>query len=328
LLGVITRRALVALLCLAALPGSAQESKVRRIGFLGLTPSRAAVSVARVEALRTGLREHGYVEGKNIALEFRWADGDYERLPGLAEELVQAKVDLIVTYATPGAIAAKKATQTIPIVLASVGDPLSTGVVPNLAHPGSNITGLALFTPEEIAKRLELMKDVFPKIRRVGVLVNPGNPLYTKATVPFVRQAASRLSLDCHIIDVRSVADFEPAFAAMAGARDEAVVLFEDPLFSGEASKLAALAVRHRLPAVGQVVFADAGGLIGNGANQLELFRRAAGYIDRIFKGARPGDLPIEQASRFELVVNLNTATALGLTLPKSLVGRADRIIE
>jgi len=327
---VITRRAFLATIsagvCVNAL--AQQSAKTWRIGFLGLTSSRAPASLARVEALRTGLRELGYTEGKNVAIEFRWADGDYERLPGLAEELVRLKVDVLVTYATPGAMAAKNATRTIPIVLASVGDPVSTGVVTNLARPGANITGLSIFTPDEGAKRLELLKDAFPQIRRVAVLLNGANPLGSKTGIPVIEQAAKKLNLELHMVDARSVGDFETAFATMVEKRVEGLVVFEEAMFTGEARKLAALALRHRLPAIGQVAFAESGGLMGNGANQLELFRRAAGFIDQILKGAKAGDLPIQQASRFELVVNMNTATALGVTVPKALLFRADRIIE
>src|SRR5947207_1099753 len=216
-----------------ASPVSAQQAaKVWRIGFLGLTSSSAPVSVSRVEALRSGLRELGYIEGKNIAMEFRWAGGDYERLPGLAEELVRLKSDILVTYATPGALAAKKATQTIPIVLASVGDPVSTGVVSNLARPGTNITGLSIFTPDEVAKRLELLKDAFPHIRRVAVLLNYANPLGSKSSIPIVERAAKKLKLELHLIDARGVSDFETAFATMADKGVEGLVIFEEALFT------------------------------------------------------------------------------------------------
>jgi putative ABC transport system substrate-binding protein len=330
---VFTRRNFLAILAGGACANASavlaqQPAKVWRIGFLGLTSSRAAVSVGRVEALRTGLRELGYIEGKNIAMEFRWADGDYARLPGLADELVRAKVDVLVTYSTPGAMAAKNATRMIPIVLASVGDPVSTGIVTNLARPGANITGLSIFTPGEMAKRLELLKDAFPHIRRVAVLLNGANPLGSKTSLPVIEQAARKLGLELHVVDARGVGDFEKAFATMVDKRVEGLVVFEEAMFTGEASKLAALALRHRLPAIGQVAFAESGGLMGNGANQLELFRRAAGFIDQILKGAKAGDLPVQQASRFELVVNMNTATALGITLPKQLLFRADRTIE
>jgi ABC-type uncharacterized transport system substrate-binding protein len=327
-----TRRELLASFATLALacatPALAQQpANIWRVGFLGLTTSRAPTSVARVEALRTGLRELGYVEGKNITIDFLWADGDYERLPGLASELVRRKVDMIVTYSTPGAMAAKKATRTIPIILASIGDPVSTGVVASLARPGGNITGLSMFTPDETAKRLELLKDAFPQIRRVALLVNLANPV-AKVSVSAVERAAEKLNIAVHVVDARAVADFDRAFAAITGKRAEALVVFEDPVFTGEARKLAALAQRHRLPTIGQVAFADAGGLMGNGTNQLDLFRRVAVFVDQIIRGAKPADLPIQQTSRFELVINLNTATALGVTLPKPLLFRADRTIE
>jgi putative ABC transport system substrate-binding protein len=194
------RRALLLLLCLTALPAAAQQAKVWRIGFLGLTSAKAPVSVARVDAFRTGLRELGYVEAKNIVLDFRWADNDYERLPGLAEELVRSKVDVLVTYSTPGAMAAKKATTAIPIVLASVGDPLSTGVVTNLARPGGNVTGLAIFTPDEMVKRLELLKDTFPKVRRVAALFNPANPLGSKPAEVVLQRAGEKLHVTVDIV--------------------------------------------------------------------------------------------------------------------------------
>lgn len=325
----ITRRAFLAIIsagaCINVL--AQQSAKVWRIGFLGISSASAPVWVGRVEAFRAGLRELGYVEGKNIVIEFRWGDNDYERLPGLAEELVRARVDVLVTASTPGAMAAKKATQTIPIVLASVGDPVSTGVVSNLPRPGGNVTGLAMFTPDEMGKRLELLKDAFPGIRRVAVLVNPDN-LGVKPSIAKVREVAGRAKIDVQFVQARSAADFEKAVAAMVEHKAEAVAVYEDPIFTTEARKLVALTIRHRLPTIGQVSFAEAGGLIGNGVNQLELFRRAAGFVDKIFNGAKAGDLPIQQPARFELVVNTSTATALGVTLPKAFLFRADRLVE
>jgi putative tryptophan/tyrosine transport system substrate-binding protein len=329
---VITRRTFVAIVaagaCVWSLSVAAQQSaKIWRIGFLGLTSPRAAVSVARVEALRAGLRELGYIEGKNIAIEFRWADGDYDRLPGLAEELVRQKVDVLVTYSTPGAMAARRATQSIPIVLASVADPVATGLVKSLRQPGGNITGSSIFSADETAKRLELLKDAFPQARRVALLTNPGNAA-SKATALEVEKVARTVQLDVQIVEVRVLSDIEGAFAKMAGAGIQAVLLFEDPLFTGDAARIAALALRHRMISIGPVAFAEAGGLIGNGANQLYQFRRAAEFVDKILKGAKPGELPIQQAARFELIVNMNTATALGVSMPKALQFRADRIIE
>ena len=309
-------------------PLGAQPSKRWLIGFLGTTSAKALVSGPRLEALRTGLRELGYVEGKNIAIEVRWLEGDFEQLPALASELVNLKVDVLVTVSTPGAMAAKKATQTVPIVLASVGDPVATGVVSNLARPGGNITGLAIFTNEEAAKRLELLKDAFGDVRRVGVLVNRANPLWVKSGIPLLQKAARNMNLDLELADVRSTADLELAFATITKSQADALLVFEDPVLTSEARKIAALAVRYRMRAIGPVAFAEAGGLIGNGTNQLEQFRRAAGFIDKILKGAKPGDLPMEQAARFELVLNMNTATAIGVSFPKALQFRADRIIE
>jgi putative tryptophan/tyrosine transport system substrate-binding protein len=310
------------------LPAMAQPAgKVWRIGFLGPTSATSPVWIARVEQLKAGLRELGYVEGKNVAIEYRWADGKLERLPTLAAELVRLKPDVLVTATTPGAMAAKGATNTIPIVLASVGDPVFTGLVPNLARPGGNITGSSLFTGDESAKRLELIKDALPRTKRVAVLVNPTNPLWS-ASVQEIEGVARSLKLDLQRIEARTPADFESAIASAVEQRADALVVVEDSLFSAQAGKLAELALRHKLPAIGQVVFADAGGLIGNGTNQLVLFRRAAVFVDKIFKGAKPADLPIEQATRFELIVNLKTAKALGVSLPKQLTFRADRIIE
>jgi putative ABC transport system substrate-binding protein len=318
----------LASLAAAAFPAFAQPAgRVWRIGFLGPSASTSPVWAARVEALRAGLRELGYVEGRNIAIDFRWADGDLERLPQLAAELVQLKPDVIVTATTPGAMSAKRATQSVPVVLASVGDPVSTGLVRSLARPGGNLTGSSLFTADESAKRLELIRDALPRTKRVAILVNPTNPLW-EASVQAVQRVGRNLKLEIQRIEARTPADFEPALAAAVERRADALIVVEDSLFTGEAQKLAQLALKHRLPAIGHVVFADAGGLIGNGTNQLVLFRRAAVFVDKIFRGAKPADLPIEQATRFELVVNLRTAKALGVSLPKQVLFRADKLIE
>ena len=324
-----TRRVLL-LLALASLasPALAQPAgKVWRIGFLGPAAATSPVYVGRVEQFRAGLRELGYVEGKNIAIEFRWADGKLERLPALAAELVKTKPDVLVTATTPAALAAKRATQAIPIVLASVGDPVSTGLVASLARPGGNITGSSLFAGDESAKRLELIRDALPRARRVAILVNPTNPVWS-ASMQEAERVAKSLKLELRRIEARTAGDFEAALAAAVDKRVDALVVVEDSLFSVQAARLAELALKHRLPAIGQVVFAEAGGLIGNGTNQLVLFRRAAIFVDKIFKGARPAELPIEQATRFELIVNLKTARALGVSLPKELTFRADRLIE
>lgn len=322
------RRLCIAGVSLIAVPVFAQPSaKVWRIGFLGPTAANSPVYASRVEAFRVGLRELGYVEGRNIAIEFRWAEGKAERLPALAAELAALKVDVLVTATTPGALAAKRATKTIPIVLASIGDPVSTGVVASLARPGANVTGSALFVAEETVKRLELLQDALPRTRRVAVLVNSGNPLW-EAAVQRVGRAAAARKLEVHVVEVRKSGDFESAFSAIAEKRADALVLVEDSVLTANARRLAELALQHRLPSVGQLAFAEAGGLIGNGTNQIELFRRAAVFVDKILRGAKPEDLPIEQATRFELIVNLKTAKALGVALPKQFVFRAERTIE
>jgi putative ABC transport system substrate-binding protein len=318
----------LASLAMAAFPAFAQPAgKMWRLGFLSPAASTSSVWAARVEALRAGLRELGYAEGRNLAIDFRWADGNLERLPGLAAELVGLKPDVLVTATTPAAMAAKRATQSIPIVLASVGDPVFTGLVSSLARPGGNLTGSSLFTADESAKRLELIRDALPRTKRAAILVNPTNPLWG-ASVEAVERVGKSLKLEIQRIEARAPADFEPAIAAAVERRADALVVVEDSLFTAEARKLAELALKHKLPAIGQVVFADAGGLIGNGANQLVLFRRAAVFVDKILKGAKPADLPIEQATRFELIVNLKTAKALGISLPKQVLFRADRLIE
>jgi putative ABC transport system substrate-binding protein len=302
-----------------------QKGKVWRIGFLGTTS--ASGIAGRVEALRAGLRDLGYVEGKNLVIEFRWAEEKYERLPQLAAELVHLKVDIIVTHATPGTRAAKAATTTIPIVIASAGDVVALGLVASLARPGGNITGMTALVPEVTAKRLELLMDAFPRTRQVAVLFNPDNP----AAIPVFRamEATARsLKLELQQFVVRRSGDLDSAFAAMAKRRVDAVVFGDDPVFVANAGAIAKLAAKTRLPSVGPIELADAGGLMAYGANRLETFRRAAYFVDRILKGAKPADLPVEQAMRFETVLNQKTAKALGLQFPQAVLARADRVIE
>jgi putative ABC transport system substrate-binding protein len=303
-----------------------QKGKVWRIGFLGA--ATASGSARRVEALRAGLRDLGYVEGKNIVIEFRWAEGNYERLPQLAAELVRLKVDVLVTAGTPSILAAKSATTTIPIVMASGGDPVATGLVTSLARPGGNVTGMAGFSPELMVKRLELLKDVFPRARQVAVLFNPDNPSHIKISLPVMDAAAKSLKLELHQFGARGPSEFESAFAAMAKRRVDAVVTSQDSMLTDNAGAIANLAAKMRLPSVGFPEFAEAGGLMAYGVNRVEFFRRAAYFVDRILKGARPGDLPVEQATRFETVLNLKSAKALGLQFPQAVLARADRVIE
>jgi putative ABC transport system substrate-binding protein len=309
---------------LAAFPQ--QKGKVWRIGFLGSTSASGIASW--VEALRVGLRDLGYVEGKNLAIEFRWAEGEYERLPELAAELVRLKVDVIVTHTGPGIRAAKAATTTIPIVMGTSGDPVGMGLIASLARPGGNITGMAGFSPEATVKRLELLKDALPRTRHVALLWNSDNPDSIKRNLPGMEVAAASLKLELHQFEAQGPGEFDSAFAAMAKKRVDAVVMGEDAVLIGNAGAIAKLAARMRLPLVGPIEFAQAGGLLAYGANRRELFRRAATFVDKILKGAKPGDLPVEQATRFETVVNLKTARALGITIPPSLLLRVDRVIE
>jgi putative ABC transport system substrate-binding protein len=311
----------------APLAAEAQApAKVPRIGFLwSLSPTDLP---HLREAFRQRLRELGYVEGQTIAIEYRFAEGRPERLPALAAELVRLKVDVIVTGPPPAPEAAKQATSTIPIVFAVTGDPVAEGLVASLARPGGNITGLATMSPEVVGKQLELLKEVAPKISRVAVLQNPSN----NAHPAVLRQsdgAARTLGLRLHILQARTPPEIEAAFAAMRSQRAGGILVLRDPLFFAQRTQIVALAAKSRLPAVyGNREHAEAGGLMAYGANAPLMFRRAATYVDKILKGAKPADLPVEQPTKFELVVNLKTARALGLTVPRSVLSLADQVIQ
>ena len=302
-----------------------QAEKVHRIGFLG--PASASNSVSRVEALRAGLRDLGYVEGKNVVIEFRWADGNYDRLAALAAEMVRLKVDVLVTYGTPGTLAAKGATTTIPIVMVHSGDAVATGLVASLGRPGGNITGSTSFGQELHAKRLQLLKQVMPRVAQVAVLLNPRNPA-VMTDLQQMEIAANSMKVTVQRFEAREPNELDGAFTEMARRHVDAVVIEEDGMFIDNTGAIADLATKRRLPSTGLKELAEAGGLMGYGVNRLELFHRAAVFVDKILKGAKPGDLPIERVTKFELVINLKTARALGLTIPKSLLLRADRVIE
>jgi putative ABC transport system substrate-binding protein len=302
-----------------------QTSRVYRIGFLGATsPSGYA---PQVEAFRGGLRDLGYVEGKNVVIEFRWAEGNYERLPELAAELVVLKPDVLVTHAPAGTLAAKRATATIPIVMGVAGDAVATGLVAGLARPGGNVTGSSFFFPELNAKRLELLKEALPRLSRVGVLLNPDNPANV-AMLQAMERTARSVKIQLHAVEVRSPAEFEGAFAVMGKGRAGALAVYEDAMLIANAAQIADLARKSRLPTIGFTEYAKAGGLLAFGVNFHDLWRRAAGFVDKIFKGAKPADLPVEQPTKFEVVVNLKTAKALGLTIPPSVLVRADEVIR
>jgi len=302
-----------------------QQRKVPRIGFL-ISETRAN-EASRVEPLRAGLRDFGYVEGQNIAIEYRSADGSYDRLAELAAELTRLNVDVIVAFGQKAVVAAKRATTTIPIVDPVMGDPVAAGLSSSLARPGGNITGSVQFGAEAGAKRLEFLKEAVPRIKRVALLINPANP----ATVPGLqpmRATASALQLELQMLEVRNPKDFQGIFSAMAQRRIEGIAATSDTLFRANAVELADLATRQRLPLVGPREFAAAGSLIGYGVDTPGLYRRAAYFVDRILKGAKPDDLPIERATKLELVINLKTAKALGITIPQSLLLRADEVIR
>ena len=302
-----------------------QAGKVHRIGFLG--SSTAAGSAKPVKSLRTGLREFGYVEGTNIVIEFRWAEGNYERLPHLVAELIATNVDVLITHGTPGTRVAKEVTTSIPIVMAISGEAIATGLVSSLAKPDANLTGSTFFLPQLNAKRLEVLKEACPRISRPAALSNPDNPV-SRPIIPAMQAAAASLSLIVEVVRTQSPSEFSLAFAALAKSRVDSVVVTEDGEFAASFRTIATLALANKLPSIGAREYAEAGGLIGYGVDILGLYRRAAYFVDRIFKGAKPADLPIEQPTRFELIVNLKTAKALGLEIPPSFLVRADEVIE
>jgi len=317
-----------AVLLAAPLAADAQQAgKVPRIGFLAAAaPSDVS---ARLDAFRQGLRALGWVEGQNIVIDYRFAEGRYDRLPDLAAELVRLKVDIIVSVASQGVAAAKNATETIPIVMISVGDPVGLGFVASLARPGGNVTGSSFSVGLEIVgKGLELLKETVPKVRRVAILLNPANPAHPLA-ISEVNVAARSLGVQLQVLEARSLNEFDGAFAAMAKERVGALLVLTDGMFILHRTRLADLAARSRLPAAyGTREMVEAGGLMSYGPSLPDLFRRSATYVDKILKGAKPGDLPVEQPTKFEFVINLKTAKALGLTIPQSLLQRADEIIQ
>jgi len=301
-----------------------QAARTFRIGFLG---GASAASYANLlEALRVGLGDLGYVEGKNITVDYRWADGQYARLPTLAGELVRLKVDLIITQGTPAALAAKKATTTIPIVMAIVGNPVETGIVASLARPGGNITGSSFFWADLAAKRLELIKTVLPKLARAGVLMNPDNPAMG-SILRAVEERGQALNVKVQAVNVRSVVELEAALK-LAKAQTDGLIVVDDGLFIGNARRVADLAMRNRLPSVGFREYCEAGGLVAYGVDFPHIWRRSMIFVDKILKGAKPRDLPVEQAQKFEFVINMTTAKTLGVTIPQSLLLRADEVIQ
>jgi putative ABC transport system substrate-binding protein len=309
----------------APLAAAAQQvGKVYRIGILETIP--AAQNAANLAALRKGLRDLGYVEGRNLIIEYRSADGRAERFPDLASELVRLKVDLIVTRGTPAARATKNATGTIPVVMATMGDPRA--IVASFAHPGGNITGVTTFSTELTAKRIELLKELVPNLSRVALLHNMGNPAVPPEWEE-TKTAARSLGLQAELLDVRSQGDLGRAFELAVRQHVDALLIGADGLTQMHQQTIVDLVARNRLPAAYPArEFAEAGGLIAYAVNYPDLYFRFASFVDKIFKGAKPGELPVEQPTTFELVINLKTAKALGLRIPQSLLQRADQVIE
>jgi putative ABC transport system substrate-binding protein len=330
---VITRRRLLALIALGALPVlpslAQQLSKVRRIGFLAVrsrsTPSNPDVYY---DAFVQGMRELGYVEGKNLVIEWRFADGKFERLPDLASELVRMKVEVIVTHAGSATEALKRTTSSIPIVTAPMADPVGDGFAASLARPGGNITGLSLMNVDLAPKRFELLKLIMPGLPRAAVLVNPGNPSHP-SILKSVQAAARQIGVKVLPVDARTQEEIERGFAVMRRERADAVIVLSDPFFTGQQRQFTELAARNRLPSMFSFrENVEAGGLISYGPNLADFYRRAATYVDKILKGAKPGELPIEQPTKIHLAINRKTAKALGLTIPQEFLLRADEVIE
>src|SRR5262245_54762093 len=301
------------------------SGKVYRIGFLGVT-SHAEYG-RQVDALRTGLRQLGYEEGNNIVFEYRWAEGRYDRLPELAAELVSLNVDVLVTHSTPGARAAKQATSTIPIVVSAVAEPVDVGLVPSLARPGGNLTGLTVFFSEICAKRVELIREAIPTLTRVAVIVNPSNPSHP-IVLEAMRQTAGALRVELVPVEVKARDDIAAAIAGVAARPASALVTIEDPLVTSNIGQIAALALQNRLPLIGFKPQAEAGALMEYGPDIVDLFYRSATLVHKILKGTPPANLPIERAVKFELIVNLKTAKTLGVTVPLILIAGADEVIE
>jgi len=305
--------------------GQQPLAQVHRNGFLGV--QSASDYATRLEALRTGLRELGYLEARNIVIESRWAEGKYDRLPGLAAELVGRKVDVLVVDGLTAALAAKRTTATTPVVVANVGDPVNSGLIDSYAKPGGNVTGMSFLAPELTAKRLELVKQAKPSIAKVAVLIHPANPAFVQV-LRVLRSEAERNRMRIEPIDVREADELESAFLTLATRGVDAIVVHSDTMFFAHAKSIAALAAKYRIASVGTWDFGKAGGLIGYGVNTLDNYRHIAVFVDKILKGAKPADLPVEQPTKVELVVNLKTAKAVGLRIPQSVLLRADEVIQ
>ena len=321
---VLTLCAMLLALCVSA--KAQQPKKVPRIGFLG--GSSASANAGRIEAFRQGLRELGYVEGKNIVIEHRWAEGKLDRLPALAAELVRLKVDIIVSAGPTVTRVAKEATVTIPIVMGFDDDPVGSGFVASLARPAGNITGLSALSPELSGKQLELLKEIIPRLSRVAVVGSSSHP-GTAQSLKEIELAARAFKVQLQYVDVLDPKDIETAFGAASKGRADAVLVLTSVVTNSHRKQIVELAVKNRLPAIYYTAeWVEAGGLMTYGASFTDLFRRAATYVDKILKGAKPADLPVEQPKKFELIINLKAAKQIGLTIPPNVLARADKVIK
>jgi len=316
-----------AIVCPTGVRAQPQAGKVPRIGYLRVTS--ASDRPPLLDAFRQALRELRWIEGQNVVIDYRFAEGRLDRLPDLAAELVRLKVDVIVSLGTQGVTAARNATDTIPIVMIGVRDPIAIGLIASLAHPGGNVTGVSGYAGLEIvAKQLELLKETVPEIRRVAVLSNPTNA-YHQLAIKELNVAAGSLGVQLQLLEARGPNEFDGAFAAMAKERAGALLVLSDIMFNGHGTRLADLAASRRLPTANAVrESVEAGGLMSYGPSFLDSYRRSAAYVDKILKGDKPADLPVEQPTKFELVINLKTAKAIGVTVPSTLLARADEVIE
>ncbi len=314
----------------AVAPDTAEAQRpnnVPRVGFLSPADPKSAFGLT--EAFRDGLRELGYREGSNIAIEYRWAEGRFDRLPDLAAELIRLKVDIVVAVVTQASLAAKSSTTTIPIVMVATGDPVGAGLVASLGRPGGNITGTSSVAPETAGKSLEILREIAPNVRRVAVLWNPANAVFQAQMVRETEAAARSSGVELRMFEARNAKEIDAVFARMTTERVGALDVLTDPVLIAHGARIATLATKNRLPSVSGIrAYAEAGGLLAYGPDFQELFRRAAFYVDKIMKGAKPADLPVEQPTKFELVINLKAAKALGLAIPPSLLLRADQIIQ
>jgi ABC-type uncharacterized transport system substrate-binding protein len=328
---VIRRKAVVFLFGLCLVPyahfAKAQGKKSYRVGFLG-TAFRSGY-VQELEWIRAGLRAHGYVEGANLTIEYRWAEGDPGRIDAIAAEFAALKLDAIIVHGLPGAIAARRASSTIPVVMADGADPVAAGVARSFARPGTNVTGSTSFVREESGKRLQLLKELAPAIKRAAFLYSAQHPAGVIAlNREELENAAATMKVELREFVIKEGVDFPAVFSAMSRSGIDAVVVNSEPLLNSQARQIADLAVANRMAAVGYASFADAGGLLAYGANRAALYGRVGYFLDRIIKGTPPGEIPIEQAAKFDTVINMKAVRALGLKLPKPVLLRADRVIE